>query len=126
MPGYSGHSWIDANSTPGSSWKLALVPFPWWTSQSRISTRSTPNAACACRAATATLPKKQNPIARLGSAWWPGGRMPTKPVAAAPDSSSSTSATAPPAARTAASWVAAVATVSMSTCPPPAALSSSM
>ena len=89
-----------------------MVPLPWWTSQSRISTRSTPYAARACRAATATLPKKQNPIARAGSAWCPGGRMAENPVAADPDSSSSTSATAPPAARTAASYVAGVAIVS--------------
>ena len=84
-------------------WKIALVPLPWWTSQSRISTRSTPCADCACRAATAALPKKQKPIARAGSAWCPGGRMAEKPVAASPESSASTSATAPPAARTAAS-----------------------
>ena len=56
----------------GSAWKMSFVPLPWWTSQSRISTRSTPCAARACAAATATLLKKQKPIARAASAWWPG------------------------------------------------------
>ncbi len=63
VPGYSGHSWIETNSTRGSSAKIASVPFPWCTSQSSTSTRSAPYAARAWRAATATLPKKQNPIA---------------------------------------------------------------
>ena len=44
MPGYSGDSWIETNSTLGSSRKISFVPLPWWTSQSRISTRSTPCA----------------------------------------------------------------------------------
>ena len=33
-----------------------------------------PSSACAQRAAIATLSKRQKPIARCGSAWWPGGR----------------------------------------------------
>ena len=64
VPGYSGHSWIELNSTLSSAWKMSFVPLPWCTSQSRISTRSTPCAARACAAATATLLKKQKPIAR--------------------------------------------------------------
>ena len=39
---------------------------------------------CARRAATATLPKKQKPIARAGSAWWPGGRSAETPAARRP------------------------------------------
>ena len=40
------------------------MPLPWCTSQSRISTRATPSSACSARAATATLLKRQKPIAR--------------------------------------------------------------
>ena len=40
VPGYSGHSWIEQNSTASSAWKMSFVPLPWCTSQSRISTRS--------------------------------------------------------------------------------------
>ena len=47
---------------------MSFVPLPWWTSQSTISTRESPCADVARRAATATLPKKQNPIARAASA----------------------------------------------------------
>ncbi len=103
MPGYSGDSWIETNSTLGSAWKISLVPLPWWTSQSRISTRSAPCADWARRAATATLPKKQKPIACAGSAWWPGGRSADTPARAPSPSSASASAHAPPAARSAAS-----------------------
>ena len=102
MPGYSGDSWIETNRTLGSLRKISFVPLPWWTSQSRISTRAAPCADAAWRAATAALPKKQKPIAREGSAWWPGGRSAEKPVAASPVISASTSATPPPAARSAA------------------------
>ena len=77
------------NSTLGSAWKMSFVPLPWWTSQSRISTRSAPCAERARRAATATLSKKQKPIARAASAWWPGGRS-ARHAARAPS---------PPAAR---------------------------
>ena len=58
---------------------MSFVPLPWCTSQSRISTRSAPCSARACAAATATLLKKQNPIARAASAWWPGGRSAETP-----------------------------------------------
>ena len=105
VPGYSGHSWMEQKNTDGSAWKMAFVPLPWWTSQSRISTRSTPCAARACAAATATLSKKQKPIACAASAWWPGGRSAEKPHGSPPPSSASTSATAPPAPRSAASNV---------------------
>ena len=52
---------------------MSWVPLPWWTSKSTMATRSTPWAACACRAATAALLKKQKPIGVAASAWWPGG-----------------------------------------------------
>jgi hypothetical protein len=55
-------------STSASAAKIASVPLPWCTSQSRISTRSSPWVPVACRAATAALAKKQKPIARSGSA----------------------------------------------------------
>ena len=71
-----------ANSTSGEEWKIASVPFPWCTSQSSTSTRSAPSESSAYRAATATLEKRQKPIARSASAWWPGGRRPQKPVGA--------------------------------------------
>ena len=57
---------------------MSWVPLPWWTSKSTMATRSTPWAACACRAATAALLKKQKPIGVAASAWWPGGRVATK------------------------------------------------
>ena len=50
------------------SQKICSVPLPWWTSQSRIRTRSAPCAASACAAATATLLNRQKPIARVDSA----------------------------------------------------------
>src|SRR3954470_4621470 len=100
---------------------MSLVPLPWWTSQSTIITRESPNADVARRAATATLPKKQNPMARATSAWWPGGRSALTPTSASPPSSASTIATAPPASRNPAPKVPGTATVSMSIIPPPAA-----
>ena len=45
------------------SWKMSLVPLPWWTSQSSTRTRSMPCSSSACCAATATLLKMQKPIA---------------------------------------------------------------
>ena len=56
------------NSTSSEPWKMSLVPLPWCTSQSRISTRSSPRTRRAWVAATATLLNRQNPIARAGSA----------------------------------------------------------
>jgi hypothetical protein len=57
----------------------------------------------AWRAAMAALLKKQKPMARLRSAWCPGGRMATKALGARPDMTSSTARTAPPAPLEAAS-----------------------
>ena len=105
---------------------MSFVPLPWWTSQSNTSTRDNPCADVARRAATATLPKKQNPIARAVSAWWPGGRTALTPTAASPPSSASTKETAPPQARSAAPNVPGTAKVSASIAPPPASQSSSM
>ena len=74
-----------AKSTSRDSWKIALVPLPWCTSQSSTSTRSAPSASSAWRAATATFENRQKPIARARSAWWPGGRSAAEadPLAAA-------------------------------------------
>ena len=105
---------------------MSLVPLPWCTSQSTIATRESPCADVARRAATATLPKKQNPIARATSAWCPGGRSALTPTAAEPPSSASTSATAPPHARNAAPYVPSTAYVSASIAPPPSSDSSSI
>ena len=73
----------------------------------RPSRRSSPapgrRASSAWRAATATLLNRQKPIARAGSAWWPGGRCALKtPVDASPSSSRRPARTAPPAACSAA------------------------
>jgi hypothetical protein len=57
-----------ANSTSGARAKIASVPLPWWTSQSRTRTRSASQASSAWRAAIATLLNRQKPIARLRSA----------------------------------------------------------
>ena len=70
--GYSGCWKIDAISTRESPAKMSSVPLPWWTSKSMTATRSMPCASSACAAPTATLLKRQKPIARLRSAWWPG------------------------------------------------------
>ena len=43
--------------------EMSSVPLPWWTSKSTIATRSRPRTSSAWRAATATLLKKQKPIA---------------------------------------------------------------
>ena len=99
-------------------WKIAFVPLPWCTSQSSTSTRSAPSESSAWRAATATFENRQKPIARSGSAWWPGGRSAEKPVGAPPASSASTSAHAPPAACSAASQEPGLRGVSRSKAPP--------
>ena len=72
-----------------------------------MATRSRPSSAWAWRAATATLSKKQNPIAARGRAWCPGGLT----SANAPRS---TAAIEIPAARSAASYVVPDAIVSPS------------
>ena len=84
MPGQNGYWWMLAKSTSREPWKIVLVPFPWWTSQSRTSTRSAPSASSAWRAAIATLANRQKPIARANSAWWPGGRSAEKPTRSPP------------------------------------------
>ncbi len=68
MPGQNGYWWMLAKSTSRESWKSAFVPLPWWTSQSRISTRSAPCTSSAWRAAIAALANRQNPIAWARSA----------------------------------------------------------
>ena len=100
---------------------MAWVPLPWWASKSRIATRSQPSACRACAAATAALLKTQNPIARAGSAWWPGGRPQLNAATPASPATASTAAIAPPAARSAASQLASVTIVSGSSAPPPPA-----
>ena len=72
MPGQNGNWWMLTNSTSGESWKSALVPLPWCTSQSTTRTRSAPSASSAWRAAIATFANRQKPIAVRRSAWWPG------------------------------------------------------
>ena len=62
------------NSTSRESWKIAFVPLPWWTSQSRTSTRSAPSESSAWRAATATFANRQKP-----SALRPLGVVPGRP-----------------------------------------------
>ena len=63
--------------------KMSCVPLPWWTSQSTISTRAAP-ARRAASAAIAALLSRQNPIARSGTAWCPGGRTSANAFARAP------------------------------------------
>jgi hypothetical protein len=42
------------------------------------------------------VPKKQKPMARVFSAWWPGGRVATKALVARPSSTASMAAIMPP------------------------------
>jgi hypothetical protein len=51
----------------------------------------------------AIVSKRQKPMGRSGSAWWPGGRMAMKARFASPATSASTAAQAAPAPRSAAS-----------------------
>src|SRR6266852_4836791 len=51
----------------------------------------------------ATLLKRQKPMARSGSAWWPGGRTAQKALSASPPTTASTAAQTAPTARSAAS-----------------------
>ncbi len=96
--GYSGCWNVPTMSTRGSPWKMSSVPFPWWTSKSTTATRDRPCAARACAAPTATLLKRQKPMARLRSAWWPGGRTAQNAVAHSPRMTRSTAITTAPAA----------------------------
>ena len=89
---------------------MSCVPLPWCTSQSTIATRSSPSSACAQRAAIAIESKRQKPIARSRSAWWPGGRASAKPPRR-------TASIAAPAASSAASNVVSVQIVSASSQP---------
>ena len=107
-----------AKSTSREEWKTAFVPLPWCTSQSSTSTRSTPSESSAWRAAIDTVAKRQKPIARAGSQWWPGGRSAEKPTRSPSRSSESTSAQAPPAACSAASHDPGLSGVSRSNAPP--------
>ena len=76
-------------------------------------TRAIPSA-WAARAATATEEKRQKPMARSGSAWWPGGRTAQKALSASPAITASTAARTAPAARKAASPEAGEISVSPS------------
>ena len=97
----------------------SCVPLPWCTSQSTISTRDRPHRCSAACAAITTLLSRQNPIARVAVAWWPGGRTTAK--AGVPSSAERAAAIAAPAACTAAFQLSAPTTVSASTRPPPRA-----
>ena len=94
---------------------MSSVPLPWCTSKSTMATRCRPCTSSAWRAATATLLKKQKPIAWSRVAWWPGGRTAQKALLARPDSTSSVAATAAPAERSAACSVPVPTVVSGST-----------
>ena len=72
----------------------------------------------AWRAAIDTVAKRQKPIGRAGSQWWPGGRSAEKPTRSPSRSSESTSAQAPPAACSAASHDPLLSGVSRSNAPP--------
>ena len=101
-------------STRSSPAMMSSVPLPWWTSKSTIATRSRPRTSSACRAATATLLKKQKPIACARVAWWPGGRTAQNAFSTSPSMTASVAATAAPAARITACQVPAAAIVSAS------------
>jgi hypothetical protein len=113
-------------STSAEAWKMSLVPLPWCTSESMISTRSAPQRSIARCAATATLLNRQKPIARADSAWCPGGRCSDAPTFGPSPSSASTIATAPPAECSAASQECSETIVSTSSAPPPAAQTPAM
>jgi len=66
VPGYSGHWCIDTYATLSSSQNASWVPLPWWASKSTISTRFP--SATSVAAATATLLRRQKPIACSGVA----------------------------------------------------------
>ena len=74
MPGYQGNWCNETYSTEGSSKKMSCVPLPWWTSKSTIATLPCGASVAAWAAPTATWLSRQNPMARVRVAWWPGGR----------------------------------------------------
>ena len=68
-----------------------------------IATFLTPASACIHRAAMAALLKRQKPMARSLSAWWPGGRIAENTRRCSPNSTAQHESIAPPAATSAAS-----------------------
>ena len=76
---------------------MSSVPLPWCTSKSTMATRLRPWRSQAYLAATATLLKKQKPIAWLRVAWWPGGRVAQKALVSSPVTTASTASMAAPA-----------------------------
>ena len=93
-PGYSGDSWIETNSTRSVAWKMSFVPLPWWTSQSRTSTRSSAVGVERVPRGDRDVVEQAEPHRpRRASAWWPGGRCSdARRPRASPPSSASTSA----------------------------------
>jgi len=63
---------------------MSFVPFPWWTSQSTIITRSTAGNDRACRAATAMLLNRQKPHRTRGERVVAGWRCALNPDGADP------------------------------------------
>ena len=103
-------------STRSSPAMMSSVPLPWCTSKSTMATRSRPRTSSACRAATATLLKKQKPIARIARRVVAGRAHRAEGVARhAVDHQRRWPATAAPAARCTAAQVPALAEVSGST-----------
>ena len=82
--------------------RSTCTPLPWWTSQSTISTLSTPSLCRATAAATGTLLSRQNPIACRASQWWPGGRTTANALSSSPEATRVTSSTTEPAESSAA------------------------
>ena len=64
--------------------RSSLVPLPWWTSQSRISTRSSAVRARRVPRRHGDVVEEAEPHRAAGSAWWPGGRSALTPVARRP------------------------------------------
>ena len=54
--------WCGGERTEGSSWKMAAVPSPWWTSKSNTRTDVRPRCRTARRAATARSLMAVNPL----------------------------------------------------------------
>ena len=115
VPGYSGDWWIETNSTSSVAWKMSLVPLPWWTSQSRIITRSSPRRIDRVARRDGDV-VEQAEAHRAGRQRVVAGRAVRAEArtAPSPSSSRSTIATAPPAACSAASNEPALTTVSAS------------
>jgi hypothetical protein len=72
--------WIEKVNTVGSPCRIAAVPFPWWTSVSMTTTRSTRPAAWTARAAMVESLKTQYPSPLSENAWCvPPARLAAKP-----------------------------------------------